>query len=185
MRGCPHSASDWGRQLSRAQERADHQTSQKSGEPNTSPRQAPSSTRRAPLTFSGAARARSQAVHSSRETWRVTCGLPRIVMSQFRTGIAFLPIFGIAPDIQRSNPGGGSPCRAHGGDPWVSTVSPRALEVDPTALLRSQKVLSVDHPSSKAERRRCPRRRRTIRPHRLCAPRSEGDASDDDGHERS
>ena len=63
------------------------------------------------------------------------------------------------------NTGGGSPCQALGGDPWVSVVSPRALEVDPTALLRSQKVLSVDHLSSKAKRRRCPRRWRMIRPH--------------------
>ncbi len=85
-------------------------------------------------------------------------------MSQFRTGIAFLPIFGITPDTERSNPGGGSPCQAPGGDPWVSEVSPRGLEVDPTALLRGQKVLSVDHPSSKAERRRCPWPRRMIHP---------------------
>jgi hypothetical protein len=38
-------------------------------------------------------------------------------MTQFRTGMAFLPIFGITPDTQRSNPGGGSPCQALGGDP--------------------------------------------------------------------
>jgi hypothetical protein len=45
------------------------------------------------------------------------------------------------PTPRTAIPGGGSPCQAPGGDPWISEVSPRSPEVDPRARSRGRKVI--------------------------------------------
>jgi hypothetical protein len=84
---------EWDRQLSRAQERADHQTSLKSGEPNTSLRQAPQFNAKSTIDVLGAAQC--TITRRALITRNVARDLHRLVKSPFGTGMAFLPIFGI------------------------------------------------------------------------------------------